>query len=402
MLSLRRLPWLNLRGYPARTTALLALSALMAMAVFGGTLIIQGVRQGLEATESRLGADILVTPADSATEFDAQSILIQAEPGYFYMPASTLEEVATIPGVEAASPQLFLASARSSCCSGRYQIIAFDPDSDFIIQPWIADTLSDTDIGQLDIVVGSNIAIDTGESFRLFGNDCRVVGQFSPTGSSLDNAIYTNFDTAKILIDSSISKGLNKYGDVDTDNVISSVAVRVEPGYDIEQVATAIMAGVGGVSVATSTNMIAGIADSLGAISRTVAVASGIVWVIGLTMIVLVFGMTVNERKREFATLVALGASRRTISRMVRHEAIAVSLMGGVAGVLIAGVGLGSFTGAIGQALGVGLVLPPVGTLAALAVMALASALIAAALASAVAVRIVNRLDAGHLLKEGQ
>ncbi|MDO4901621.1 ABC transporter permease [Actinomyces sp.] len=402
MLSLRRLPWLNLRGYPARTTALVLFSMLMAIAVFGGTLLIQGVRQGLDTTRSRLGADILVTPADAADEFDAQSVLVQANPGYFYMPVSTLDAVAKVPGVEAASPQLFLASARTSCCSGRYQIIAFDPDTDFVIQPWIADTLTGADLGALDLVVGSNVTAGGGDVFRLFDNDCRVVGRFSATGSTLDNAIYTDFDTAKVLIASSISKGLNKYGDVDTDEVISSVLVRVAADHDAEAVAADIADRVDGVSVATSAGMLAGIADSVREISRTVGVFAGVVWVIGLVMTVLLFGMLLNERRREFAALMVMGATRRTIVHIMVREAVAVNLAGGLLGVVVTGVLLGSFEGLVGQSLGVGLVRPGVGMLAMLAALSLVLALVAAAGSSWVAVRTVSRLDASLLLKESE
>ena len=37
MLSLRRLPWMNLRGYPVRTGTLVLFSALMTMTIFGGS-----------------------------------------------------------------------------------------------------------------------------------------------------------------------------------------------------------------------------------------------------------------------------------------------------------------------------------------------------------------------------
>ena len=122
MLSLSALPWMNLRGYPVRTGTLIVFSMLMTMTIFGGTLVIQGIEYGLRTVQSRLGADIMVTPAQADTNFNAQTFLVSAEPSYFYMEAATREKVAAIDGVEAASSQLFLASARASCCSGRYQM----------------------------------------------------------------------------------------------------------------------------------------------------------------------------------------------------------------------------------------------------------------------------------------
>lgn len=95
MLSLSRLPWMNLRGYPVRTGTLILFSMLMTMTIFGGTLVVQGIEHGLRTTQSRLGADIMVTPDEADTDFDAQTFLVNAEPSYFYMDASTREAVAT-------------------------------------------------------------------------------------------------------------------------------------------------------------------------------------------------------------------------------------------------------------------------------------------------------------------
>jgi riboflavin synthase alpha subunit len=81
MLTLKNLPWRNLKGYAGRTAALLLFAALMAVAVFGGTMMIGGVRNGLDTVKSRLGADIMVTPASAKNEVDAQTVLLKKRAG---------------------------------------------------------------------------------------------------------------------------------------------------------------------------------------------------------------------------------------------------------------------------------------------------------------------------------
>lgn len=402
MLSLRGIAWMNLRGHPARTAALIVFTALMTLVVFGGALVVQGVRQSLETVRARLGADILVVPDDAGSEFDAQTALIQAEPGYFYMGADVLGRVAATPGVERASAQLFLASTRESCCSARLQIIAFDPATDFTVQPWIEDALGEGAIGEGDIVIGSNVTAGGSGTIRLFGNDLRVVGQFAPTGSTLDDAVYMNFDTFGAVVKSSVDKGLNKYGPAASGDVISSVSVEVRPGHDVDAVAADIESRVDGVTAVTSKTMVSGIADGLAAISRTVAVLIAIVWATGLTMTVLVFTLTIRERRGEFAALTAVGASRGVIARIVVGEAMTADLIGGAAGIAVSGVLLGSFRTLVGQVLGVGFVLPPAGAVAALAAASLACAGAAAALSSWIAVRSINRMDPSLVLREGE
>ena len=244
MYSLARLPWMNLRGYPVRTGTLMLFSALMTMVMFGGTMLVSGIDRGLRTVESRLGADIMVTPEQADADFDAQTFLVSTEPSYFYMDEAIRDQVAAVDGVAAASAQLFLATARASCCAGRYQVIAFDPATDVTIQPWISDTAGNVELGDMEVILGANVGVADPENFSLFGNKLRVVAQFDATGSSLDNAVYTTFDTARVLIDSSLEKGLNKYTSLDTDHIISSVMVEVAPGYDAEAVAAAKAVGV--------------------------------------------------------------------------------------------------------------------------------------------------------------
>lgn len=401
MLSLARLPWMNLRGYPVRSGTLVLFSALMTMVVFGGTMLVTGIDRGLHTVESRLGADIVVTPAD-ADDFDAQAFLVSPEPSYFYMDEGVRDEVAAVDGVESASAQLFLATARASCCSGRYQVIAFDPATDVTIQPWISDTAGDVKLGDMEVIVGANVGVADPENFSLFGNKLRVVAQFDTTGSSLDNAVYTTFDTARILIDSSLDKGLNKYTSLDTDHIISSVMVRVAPGGDVDAVAADIEARVPGVSVTTSTTMVSGIAASLEATSRTVSALIALVWGIGLVMITLVFVMMIVERKREFGTLIALGAHRGLISRVVALEAVTVNAAGAAVGVVVSGVLIASFSGLVRQTIGVGFLVPSLPVIAGLAVGALASMGGVALVSTWIALRALHTADASALLKEGE
>ncbi len=402
MLSLRRLPWMNLRGYPVRTGTLVLFSALMTMTIFGGTMLVQGIERGLATVQSRLGADIMVTPADADNDFDAQSFLVHAEASYFYMPTSTSEAVAAVDGVQSSSPQLFLASARASCCSGRYQVIAFDPGSDFTVQPWIADSVGQAQLGHMDVIVGANVSVYDTDNFALFGQRLHVVGKFDPTGSTLDNAVYTNFDTAKILIDSSLRKGLNKYTSLDTDDIISSVMVKVAPGRDVNAVAADIERSVPGVSVTTSTRMVSGIAQSLDATSRTVVTLIALVWGVGLLMITLIFVMMIIERKREFASLIVAGAHRGLVSRIILAESLTVNAIGGVVGIVISGVLIASFSGLVRQTIGTGFLVPPITTMALLALASLAAIAVVAVVASWISVRSIRAMDAGSLLKEGE
>ncbi len=402
MISLRNLPMKNLRGYAGRTAALILFAMLMAVSVFGGTMVIGGVRQGLSTVQNRLGADIIVTPEEAGNNFDAQTVLLQAEPGYFYMDIEKMDEIAKVDGIDKISPQLFMASAEAGCCSAKLQMIAFDPKTDFTIQPWIADIRTDGEIGLMDVVIGSNVKAFDDSTISFYGNDCNIAGQFAPTGSTLDDCVYMNFDTVKVLIESSFEKNLNLYPPYDPDEVVSAVMIRVKPEADAEQVAQEIRDQVTGVNVSTSGNMVSGIGESLDKIEKTISVFAAVFWVIGMLMTILIFTLMINERKREFASLMAMGAGRKILSGIVIREAVTVNLAGGFLGILLSGVVIIMFRSLIGQSLGVGFVIPGAGRICLLAAVSMASVLLAAAISSALAVRKTGKMDASLILKEGE
>lgn len=405
MLTRNTLPLRNLRGNGGRTAALLAFAALMAAAVFGGALLIGGVRGGLDTVTARLGADILVTPDSAKNDFDAQTALLQAEPGYFYMDASVADQVAALDGVERVSPQLFLASTKSGCCSARLQMIGFDPASDFTIQPWIADTTVTGDMGLMDVVVGSNVdwsSVSQNGTLRFYDSECRVIGQFAPTGSTLDSAVYMNFDTCKALIAACREKGMFRYENLDADRAVSAVLVRLAPGADAAAVAARINETIPGVTAVASTRMVAGIADSLRTVSAAVTALIALVWGLGLGLTVLLFVLMMGERRREFAGLRAMGMSRRMVSALVAREALTVSALGGLAGIGLSGLVIFSFSRLIGQGLGVGFLIPGAGQTALLAAAGLASVLAASALAAGIAAGRLHRMDVSLILKEGE
>ena len=121
-----------------------------------------------------------------------------------------------------------------------------------------------------------------------------------------------------------------------------------------------------------------------------------------MLMTVLLFALMINERRREFASLSAMGASRKILSGIVTKEAMAVNVIGGIIGIVLSAVILFMFRGLIGQSLGVGFVLPSAGTVILLALAALVTVIFAGAVSSWIAIRKVAGMDASLVLKEGE
>ena len=105
----------NLKRRKYRAVCLIVLVALCSFTIFAGGVFNVKLRNGLETLSGRLGADLLVVPY--GYEKDMQAALLRGEPSTFYLKADLAGRLAGLPGVVAASPQLFMASLSAGCCT---------------------------------------------------------------------------------------------------------------------------------------------------------------------------------------------------------------------------------------------------------------------------------------------
>ena len=112
---MQTLTFKNLIRRPGRTAALALLTLLLALSMFGGSVLIGSLKRGLNSLEARLGADIIVLPASAESKVSFQNLLLQGTAGAFYMDAGALDRVREVEGVALAAPQTFLASLKADC-----------------------------------------------------------------------------------------------------------------------------------------------------------------------------------------------------------------------------------------------------------------------------------------------
>ena len=173
----------NLKAKPVRSACLVVVAAILAFTLFGGSILAMNLRQGLAAMTKRFGADLMVVPGGAAQK--AQSILLRGAISYFYFDAAIVDKVAQMEGVACATPQFFLTSLAEGCCDAMVQLIAYDPETDFVIQPWMAEKYGGSvEDGQL--VVGSRITVRADNTIRLLGRSYPVAARLSRSAGGLD------------------------------------------------------------------------------------------------------------------------------------------------------------------------------------------------------------------------
>ncbi len=389
----------NLIRRPGRTAALALLTAFLALAVFGGSVVVLSLRSGLASLEARLGADIILVPSEAQSRISLQNMFLQGTAGAFYMDASVTEKALEVEGVEKAAPQTFLASLKADCCSIKIQVIGIDPERDFTVQPWISRSLT-RELGDMDVAVGCRVEADVGEIIRIYDQRCRVVARLEPTGTGLDTAVYCSMDTMNTLLRAAEEKGVT-HRLASGDRVISAVYVKIRDGYDIDTVNSRLNGHIRKVTAVRTRSMITGVSDSLAGISRTVTVLIAAVWALAFVILLLAYVLIIRERAGEFAVLRLIGASRGMLGRLVLLESSMCGLLGGLTGTGLAALLLFPFAQLIESSLKLPYLMPGAGKVLLLAAGTLLLSMTVAAFSSMAAAYRLSRVDPGTALREG-
>lgn len=398
MSIMSRLPVKNLQKKPVRTVSLLILTAFLSFSILAGSMVISGLRSGLSSLKAKLGADIMVVPYDAITKADLENIILQGNPGYFYMDRSVVDKLSTREGVGQMSEQFFLASASSGCCSLAVQIIGFDPETDFTIQPWIQNSYKGK-LGYMEILVGNDLNAFAGDTLTFYGSDCQVAAKLTKTGTYLDTAVYATEETIKTLIESAKEQKLFNFGDVNPDEIVSCVLINVADGYSVEEVLDDINIHVRKVEAVRTQNLISDVASQLTGASDMIGGLVIAVWVLGLVILAIAFLMIAGERKNEYAILRVVGVTRKGIVSMLFKEALIVSAAGSLIGAACAVLVTMAFGNLIENTIGLPFLLPAGGDLIIMIAVGTVIAIVASALASCISALRISRTDTALILR---
>jgi len=325
----------NLKRKKFRSLAIVLAVLVVAATLFSITTIMDSVEQSLERGTARLGADLMVVPMSA--EAEAKSALLAGKPSTFYMDADLVDKIRSIRGVRAASPQTFLTTSSYSCCdvSGML-LIAFDPEHDFTIKPWLTSTLQ-RPLADDEVIMGRALtAYMVGSVLSFYKVPFTVAGMLEETGMDfIDNSIFMTYAGVKRILAKAGRDGAAAV-DIPPDKV-SSILVQVDPEYAPSRVALFIEAELDGVKAIVTDRIIASVRKQLFILLRSILSVSVILWVMALLLIGVVFSMIVNERRREIGIFRAMGAQRQHVFRLIILEATVLSAIGGILGVTTGG-----------------------------------------------------------------
>jgi putative ABC transport system permease protein len=396
------LSWENLRARPVRGACLALVAAILAFALFGGSILALNLRRGLSTMTRRFGADLMVVP--EGTSEKAQSILLRGAVSYFYFDEEVVDRISRTEGIACASPQFFLTSLSESCCDAMMQLIAYDPKTDFVVQPWMAERYSGTvEDGQL--VAGSRIAVRDDGSIRIMGHNYPVAARLSRSASGLDTSVFMTMNTMRLLIGRARAEGYGFLADQEKEmqrGAVSAVLVKAGPSSSPSRLAQTLRRENAGVDVVVSQSVFSGISETLAGMTGYIRLFSVILWVLALVILAAVFSLSAHERKKEFAVLRILGATRGKLTRMVLGESALACTAGGAAGIFLASLVVFPFSALIGERIGLPWLDAPLSSVVLLALGSLLLTALAGPLASLYSAVRISGAETYYTMREGE
>jgi len=333
----------NLGRRKIRTSLLIAAVAISSAIAFAGAVTMRSISASMEVGLTRLGADLMVVPKTTLTNITAA--LLTVEPSDQTMPADAIAAT-RIAGIARVSAQRVFRTDQSGFGAhsmpgmpGMHadhgelvDLIGFDPESDFTVQPWITERL-DRAMAPGDVIVGAARDLTLGSELVLFGKPFRVYAKLGRTGSGTHERGVFMPSSSLIALAPAVKEAVGTIPPMLEPGNATGFLIENAPGKTELQVRFALLSQLPDVKVIAGGSLLTGIRQGL------VALLGGMLGLVALlatstaVMVAVLFSAVVAERRRELGLLKAIGARRSQIIALTITEAVIATAGGGVIGV---------------------------------------------------------------------
>ena len=312
----------DIRRHAFYNACLLATISILSVILFAGSVISTSLKKGMDNMQRRLGADIMLVPKGNKEK--AENMLLEGSRGSFYFDGSVYEKVLSIEGISEITSQCFLKSLAADCCSSEVEIVFYDPESDFVVGPWI-ETEYKSGLAGDAVVVGSDIASEDGK-IKLFGHEYNVVSKMARTGTALDSSVYFSEDAKKEILLNAEEKGSFLTEEQKQGDILSSIFINVENGYSEDEIISAAHKTIGDdfdvVYPKQLHESLAGSFDKITGIVNAVSISVGLLLI---AILLIINSIIMNSRKQEVALLRVLGRTKKSlVKNSLRRQALSV------------------------------------------------------------------------------
>lgn len=294
------------------------------------------IQSGYSLNEKRMGADIVIYPA--VVDGDSQDILYSGVAEMAYLDEADLMNHLPDDIIAEQTNEFFIQTLPTAdCCTAdsTLRVVGIDPDTDFIIKPWITKELSGQ-FSKKDMIIGCDIQTDLGDKTTVMNTLFDIKGELYQTGSGMDRSVFIDMDQAREMARKTFSS--NYFDEKDPDTLITCCMIRLKDGVTPEEFTDRFDADSMGAKVAVVSEERQKLYQQNQGLLRLM----GIFWLATLVVSVLalasMYQTIIRERKREIGYLRAIGIKR---SHMIGSLLMEVGIQGGIGGILGAAIGCG-------------------------------------------------------------
>jgi putative ABC transport system permease protein len=303
----------NMTHRPARTFVSILGVAVGVLLVAFTVGLAHGVLRERGRRESEVGAEIMVRAAGTMGFGGSQR---------FQMPVSRADDIARLPGVRVAVPAA-QTTDKSDAGWGVRVIDGIDFESYsrlsglHVIE---GRSFQTGDEAIVDTVWKEQRKVRVGDTVKVFERDFRIVGVYEPPGG------------ARIKVPLST---LQENAGVEDRNFCTAILVSVNNPAEQDTVAERIHAAFPEEQIIFTRDLPELYASSVPALDVFIDVVVGVAAVISMLVILLAMYTTVTERTRQIGVLKSLGMSNAGVAWVIEQEALVVSVLGVVVGVVL-------------------------------------------------------------------
>jgi putative ABC transport system permease protein len=257
--------------------------------------------------------------------------------------------------------------------------------------------------GQL--VIGSRITARTDGTIMLLGHSYPVAARLSHSASGLDTSVFMTMNTMRFLIGRARTEGYDFLAAQEKEmarGAVSVVLAKTDPSSPPVRLAQTIDRENDGVDVVVSQRIFSGISETLAGLTAYIQLFSVVLWAAALIVLAAVFSLSIHERKKEFAVLRIIGATRGKLAGIVLGESALAGIAGAAAGIVAASLVIFPFSTLISERLELPYLDAPFISIALLVLESIFLSAAAGPLASLYAALRISRAETYFTMREGE
>ena len=232
------------------------------------------------------------------------------------------------------TPQFYCQTLALGCCDPgeEARIIGYDPETDFILTPYLDEEHRDG-INQEQVIVGNAYEDEdlVGMNYMILGRIFKVVSVLQPTGTGMDSTFFMDWHTAQdMCLESEVLR--ENWTKRDPHDYISVIMIKFEEGVDPDAFVRQVEESGMEAKVLLTGETISDLQSQLEVTMKVMFALWAASLLIAVLSLVGRFNALARERKKEIGLLRAIGLKKRQVFGLIIGETCTMALMGGLLG----------------------------------------------------------------------